>query len=874
MSDPREPRRLAVAARKELTRGVEARLRDLLATKAPLAACTAHAALAERVRRAGRHARGRAVVAEDLAYALFVRAVVLHLLTVRGWQEPVTDAETSARAWATWSSRLPALRVIGEDTALLALATPPEHWGPTGVPGRLRALITPGEHDAPATLGWLHQHYFTEHRRHTYARLASAPVDGPNLAAVTQVFTPEWVARTLLDNSVGLHTPEVPGSHLLRADPDAGRPAEPDRSVPDGGVPSVLDPACGAGHLLLPAFDQLCDLHEARGLDARAAVEATLTDRLWGLDVDPRVVALASTSLTLRAWDRLGGPVDGLPAPQVHTLLPIRFTRPELRRLPHLDPEADRTLSDTFWHQFADADVLGPLVRSDVTHTETASTLLTETDLSTLAPELRDRVRRVLHQARLLTRRHDVVVANPPYLGTRHMGPRLRALATALYPETKGDLCTMFLERTLELLVPGGLAAVVASESWFVTTRTRRVRDLLLSRAHLRTAVCIDAAAFGVRLNTVATVLQVPVRAGDPAPDTLFTRVGRDDLAAATPQRLPVPGRTVQRRHVSAFDAVPDRVLVFDLPPSLLALYAKGVVLGDVVGLRQGMATTDNARFVRRWWEVPADEVQRGLGPGERHHSARWVPYNKGGSAVRWWGNQEYVVLWEDDARALREVRPAATIEDQDFFRSSVSWSNIGRNGVQFRIYPDGFVFDVAGMSAFVDDERTRLNLLGYLNSPLVRAAMDVLAPTLNYQVGDVARLPAPELSTGEDHHRVAELVALTRALWAQEHTSWEHEAHPLLLRNEATLEARARAHVREREATLARIRDLETASAHYWADRVQALTGVVVTERDPGPTTLPPTRDVAALVAEAELLTATGARALDPRTASSTPAA
>src|SRR5690606_29309202 len=176
----------------------------------------------------------------------------------------------------------------------------------------------------------------------------------------------------------------------------------------------------------------------------------------------------------------------------------------------------------------------------------------------------------------------------------------------------------------------------------------------------------------------------------------------------------------------AAFDRVPGEVFAFDMPPALLALYEAGDVLGTRFLTRQGMATTDNERFVRYWWEVDPSDIDRGHSPGSGNPT--WVPYNKGGTPTRWWGNQLQVVLWKDDAAQMRAVR-AKSVNEANFFRSSVSWSNIGAGGAQFRLYPPGFVFDVAGMSVFADSEDAQLNLMGYLNTEVVRRGLDVLAP-------------------------------------------------------------------------------------------------------------------------------------------------
>ena len=313
--------------------------------------------------------------------------------------------------------------------------------------------------------------------------------------------------------------------------------------------------------------------------------------------------------------------------------------------------------------------------------------------------------------------------------------------------------------------------------------------------------------------------------------DAMFTRVGSEAMRDGAPRSIPVGGAPVYRRDLGVFRRVPGRVYAFDMPEQLLALYEDGHVLGDVIDTKQGMATTDNGRFVRFWYEVSVQDVGRrhdrsaALNPG-------WVPYNKGGTPVRWWGNQEHLVRWKDDARELAEIG-AKSINQERFFETSVSWSNIGKSGALFRLYPPGFVFDVAGMSAFAPDENVRLNLLGYLNSDVAREGLDVLAPTLNYQVGDVARMPIPDLTAGADADRVRRMIELAHETWRERETSHEFTASPLLKERDAMLDDCTGACLTrkaEQRVTLAR---LEMESSAYWSGVLASVTGV---EAEPSP--------------------------------------
>ncbi len=678
-------------------------------------------------------------------------------------------------------------------------------------------------------VGWLYQFYISERKDEVFAGFKKNKKAGAaEIPAATQLFTPHWIVRYLVENSLGrLWLLNRPASRLAEQMDYYIAPADEETDFLKIASPEelrIIDPACGSGHMLTYAFDLLYAIYEEEGYAPSDIPELILGINLYGTEIDPRAGALAAFALTMKARAKQRTFFSKQVEPNICVIQQISFSPDELDFLITLG--GDRGEEIKFWNQFADADIMGALVRpsSHLTASLLSHLAQLDHDRDLFVADALARADSVVAQATMLTDRYDAVVANPPYLGTRHMGSRLRDLALANFPVTKGDLCTMFLERALDLLKPGGLAALVTSESWFFNTTFEATRTLLAGRSALRTAVCIDSLAFGVRLNTVASVLELD---GNPG-EAVFTRVGADTIRAGSPRSIPVEGDPVHHLPLEIFNRIPGGVYAFDMPEQLLALYERGRVLGDVIDTKQGMATTDNGRFVRFWYEVDPADVGRGRYRGAPGNPG-WVPYNKGGTPVRWWGNQEHVVRWQDEGRELSEIG-AKSINQARFFETSISWSNIGKGGALFRLYPPGFVFDVAGMSAFAPDEHVRLNLLGYLNADVVREGLDVLAPTLNYQVGDVARLPVPDLRAGEDDDRVSRMIALARANWAERETSHEFVTSPLLAANGETLAERVATYAAAKAERRAEMTRLECESSEYWSHVLSSATGVAPT--------------------------------------------
>lgn len=675
-------------------------------------------------------------------------------------------------------------------------------------------------------IGWLYQFYISELKDAVYAGFNKVKAGPAEIPPATQIFTPHWIVRYLVENSVGrLWMLNRPSSPLVEAMPFYLAPTDVNGDFLKISSPEelkVIDPACGSGHLLTYAFDLLYAIYEEEGYAPSEIPGLILGKNLHGTEIDPRAGALAAFALTMKARSRQRRFFAKPTEPHVVIIQPVEVD------VAIIDGDDVKAVAG----QFDDADVLGALIRPKESHAQASmqGSVTTESAQTLDAHAREAAMRQIAEQVQILTDSYDVVVANPPYLGTRHMGERLRGLASGLYPDTKGDLCAMFLERSLDFLRPGGVAALVTSESWFFNTSFRKTREHLARRSRLRSAVCIDSLAFGVRLNTVAAVLEL----GGASGDAVFTRVDAEVIRSGGPGCLPVAGAPVHTLPVERFDRVPGGVYAFDMPQAMLALYEVGGVLGDSIETKQGMATTDNSRFVRFWWEVSESGIGRTHQRGAADNPA-WVPYNKGGTPIRWWGNQEHVVRWLDDGRELRGIG-AKSISQGKFFEGSVSWSNIGKAGARFRLYPPGFVFDVAGMSAFAPDEKTRLNLLGYLNAPIVGAALDVLAPTLNYQVGDVARLPVPDLASASDDSRVREMIDISRERWASQETARGFVANPLLSYAPLSLEHAVSQHLHELAVRQDRLNELEAESSRYWLDTIRTATGVNPEMPLPGP--------------------------------------
>jgi len=884
----------ATWARTELMREVNARLAVVLAPASPqrVEQPKAIAALEDAITAAGGGESGRGVVAERVAYTWFNRIIALRFMDANGYtgtgvvspQAGIEAGQPEILAEAKRANIDP--EIVGTNTRetvtgllngtrrsgdpqgeayALLLAEYCHHWNRSMpfmferqgdftellIPGNLLAddsvltravkVLTGNVCQDVEVIGWLYQFYISERKEEVWAGFQrNLKAGAKEIPAATQLFTPHWIVRYLVDNSLGrLWVLNRPASRLAQQMSFYISPEEPESEFLRLGSPEelkLMDPACGSGHMLTYAFDLLYAIYEEEGYAPSEIPGLILANNLFGTEIDARAGDLAAFALTMKARQRQRTFFDKRIEPNISVLEPVRFTSSELAFLKTAG--GDRLAESRFWNQFEDADSLGSLVQPDPIQTarltEHLAMLGVGTDL--FSADVVDRARRVVKQATYLLPRYAVVVANPPYMGTRNMCDQLRQFAGLNFPSSAGDLCTMFMERSLELVVERGLAALVVSESWLFNTTFEDMRREIMRRARPLVTACIDKSAFGVRLNTAASVLW----RGGSATKSLFFRVPREVITAGEISQLPPAGEAVFAIEVESFDRVPSGAFIFDMPPPLLALYSTSRTIGDAVDLRQGLATADNGRFVRYWWEVSYNRIAFGQTSRDTamESGGRWFPYNKGGTPMPWWGNQSHVVNWENDGREIRAFgtekggRPRSVTRNTDYyFRPSVTWSNIGSGGARFRLIPAGFISDVAGMSAFATSDNARLNLLGYLNSGVVRKGLDVLAPTLNYQVGDVSRLPF--LGGGDDQVRVANLVQLTRDEWASAETAHEFQTQPLLRSPSGTLRSIVSAHKQTWEVKRAEVTALEQASDEYWSSRIVDESGVEIKEDD-----------------------------------------
>ncbi len=641
-------------------------------------------------------------------------------------------------------------------------------------------------------VGWLYQYFVTPMREGTSSQShKNTKVPRDRLPAETQIFTPEWMARFLAENTLGrlwlTAHPDTKLCDLWRfyaGSPDA--PAKTECPPPEN--IRCFDPCAGAGHILVNMFDVFMQIYRAAGWqDADAAVQI-LRSNLAGFDLDERPLILADFALMMRAYAHCPTIFASGVRPMLYAAADPQILERAMLHLP-ADAAAVRDDLAQLQNDLADLPDAGSLLCPESREFAALSGYLDSIPEADAVP-----VGELLQQHRLLSSRWDVVCTNPPYLAASSMNPTLLRYIRTYYKIYGTDLFAAFCARCASMTNPGGMLGLLTPYVWMFLQSYEPLRTLFCVQQTVETLVQLEYSAFSEA--TVPVCLTVirnapSVRRGRYIRLSAFRggmEVQREKTLAAV--RNPACGY-VYDTAASRFLHLPGKPCAYWVSEAMTRCFSYPA-LSTKATPRQGLATGDNARFVRLWHEVPRDRIcftahsrADALASG-----AKWFPYNKGGDFRRWYGNNNYVADWYNDGAEIRSFRGksgALRSRPQNtkyYFRPSVTWSKISSGQIAFRYKPEGHIFDVAGTSIFAEPD-VLLDLLGFANSCVTQQMLRALAPTMNFEVGHIASLPL--IPHPDEQEAIAELVreniALSRSDWDAFEQSWDYVCDPVIAR-------------------------------------------------------------------------------------------
>lgn len=638
-------------------------------------------------------------------------------------------------------------------------------------------FITEADYKSAELIGWLYQFYISDRKDEVFAK--KGKVEADEIPAATQIFTPNWIVKYMVQNAV---LPQVRSNRLPEEDKtyliDKEAPEEPKKPKDL----KVADLACGSGHILNECFDLLYDLYIASGFGRGEAIESIFANNLLGIDIDERARQLATFALMLKACQRDESFADAHILPRILTApdMPESVEHPE-NYLPHFFlGNYDKEIAEA-WKLVKDAHTLGSIIKFDISPT-------TRSKMEQKVKEWR-RESDIPYGIQLglpimdfilaLTDSYDAIVMNPPYMGGGKMDNILAKYVKDIYPDSKADLMTVFMEVAIKRTVKGGFWAMINLPSWMFLSSFEALRINIIKTQQI---VCLNHNGRGVFGSDFGSVTFV-VQNIEPYKEGIYKRLFTEHVQVRSNEvihQLYLKDSTVYESRQSNFLLIPGTPIGYWLSKPMLENFGANRV-GDEMVTREGMATADNERFLRLWSEISIKNFK-----SFNYTSDKWYPYNKGGQFRKWYGNQDYVVDWSNDGEDIKNNIDPQTgrIRSHNYngeyaFRKCGTWSAISSGSFSIRYCPEGFLWDSKGACGF--SEQNLLYIIGLLNSTVSKEYLKVLAPTVDFKVGDIIRVPLIIENESQILNLTSSCINVAKADWDAHETSWNFQRNGLL---------------------------------------------------------------------------------------------
>lgn len=662
-------------------------------------------------------------------------------------------------------------------------------------------------------IGWLYQFYISEKKDEVFAALKkNVKITKENIPAATQLFTPEWIVKYMVENSLGriaveklnLDPTEMGWRYYL---PEAEQTEEVKQQLllingdkADFDIKSVklIDPCMGSGHILVYAFDVLQQIYEKLGYSSREIPNYILNNNLFGLDIDDRAGQLAYFALMMKARShnrRFFRQTDEegnlhIPQPRVYSVKDTKSVKKA--HLSYMggsfkdETQRKAVLTDLehIISTFENAKEYGSLldcskaVDFEKLYSFIGNYTVSQFDMTSLGiDETKNSLFELIGLYFLMHQKYDVVMTNPPYMGGSGMGAKLSDFVKKEYPNSKSDLFAVFIEKCGQMLKIGGTQAMITQHAWMFLSSYEKLRAKVMSKdiltmAHLGARAfeeiggeVVQTTAFVMRNSNVKGYQGSYVRLVD-----FNSQQAKEEAFLSGDNR-----HTAQKEN---FEKIPGIPVAYWVSKKLLIAF-ENKLLREYGEPKQGFATGNNDVFLRLWHEVSKSNTSILIAESD---NAKWYPCNKGGTYRRWYGNNNFVANWENDGVAMRSYSGSVIRNPQYYFREGLTWSTIA-NSLSMRFSPQGFVFETKGSVCFINSSEKIKYILGLLNSKIIEKFLLVLSPTLDFHEGPIGRIPVIYLDADLDNINkcVSENISIAKTDWDSFETSWDFKWHPFM---------------------------------------------------------------------------------------------
>ena len=647
--------------------------------------------------------------------------------------------------------------------------------------------------DAVQIIGWLYQYYNSELKDETFALLKkNVKISKERIPAATQLFTPDWIVRYMVENSLGrLWYEGHPNDEIKKEwkyyldeaqqEPEVEEQLKAIREEYKAIKPEdikVIDPCMGSGHILVYAFDVLMQIYTSAGWPERDAAESILENNLYGLDIDDRAGQLAYFAVMMKARKYNRKILTRNIRPKVYSIQESNNVKIEAWW--RLGPEED--VARRLVQDLTDAKEYGSILNLSVNTEELHALRKRLDDIEEMSDQgnlldviQSDEITRQLYPlvdlAEVMVQKYDVVVTNPPYMGSSGMSGKLSDYVKENYPDSKADLFAVFIERCGQMVTNSGYQAMITQHAWMFLTSYERLRELILQKNIINMAH-LGARAFdeigGEVVQTTSFVLQE---------EHIRNYIGNycrliEAKSEKEKEELYLSKTTCYQTNQEKFVLITGSPISYWVSDSLFSAFKSGKTIGNSIDVKTGLQTGDNDKYLRFWTEVSLE-----------HFNKKWFPYNKGGSYRKWYGNNDYVINWENDGFMIRKEKGSVIRNPEFYFKEGITWSTLSTGPIAFRFSKQKGLFDTKGCMCFSADKNRLFYYMGLLNSCCANSMLQVISPTLDYNPGSVSRVAVIE--DAKSLVIVSEIVSENNRLseldWNSLESSWDYKKNPLI---------------------------------------------------------------------------------------------
>ena len=653
-----------------------------------------------------------------------------------------------------------------------------------------REAMTPENCESVESIGWLYQFYISEKKDQVFADLKkNKKITPENIPAATQLFTPHWIVKYLVENSLGrLWMLNNPNSKVIEQMEYYIKPVEEEADFLKVDSPEelkVCDSACGSGHMLTYAYDLLYAIYLDANYDPIDIPELILTKNLYGIEIDERAAELAAFALSMKALK--GNPNDDSNNRRRFFRNPIE---PNICRLEKvkidedaLDEYIDFIGRDLFTQdlrktltEFEEADNFGSLIQPTLTNVDDILTIIEAKDdqVNMFLVDTHKSILKILRQVKYLSPRYHALIANPPYLGSKGMNPRMVTWLKDNYPDVKSDLFSAFIVRNTEMTLPNGQLGFMTPFVWMFISSYEKLRSYLINSKTITSLIQLEYSGFdGATVPICTFTIQNSHR-----PKFMGGYVRLSDFKGAKNQ-APKALEAIKEKKSSwfynasseSFKKLPGNPIAYWVTPQTASSFIKYPLIVNQYPVNPGIRTGKDELFLRLWFEVSDTNTHYNLCNEQEMQVSRkrWFPLHKGGSFRKWYGNSEHVIDLFDDGAEIKEKSPDFRLRNKKwYFKSHVSWSRISSSSIAFRFISNGVLFSDAAPGIFAQEQCK--SIIAILNSKLGNHFLKLINPTLNYQKQDIEQIP---LVTEEYLPNIDELIRFHEDDWNYQETSW-----------------------------------------------------------------------------------------------------